>query len=252
MQEIVGNVYIISDCHFGLPDQKESHQREKRVVAFLDSIADEVTHLFLLGDIFDYWFEYKDFVPKYLVRFFGRLANLSDKGVKIYYLLGNHDMWNFGYLQQEIGLVQMRGIQDFLINGKKVRMGHGDGLDSTDKGYLLIKRIYASKFNQWWFSTIHPTISYAIARKVSLKSRNAHLEEDKYFHGEDKEPIIQYCKAIEAQEHFDYYIFGHRHYPSVTKIADHSIYINSGDWQFHDSYVVMKNGECTLQFFDKK
>ncbi len=249
MEHINGNVYFISDCHFGLPNLQESAMREKRVVSFLEHISNDVTHLFLLGDIFDYWFEYKYVVPKHNIRFIGKLANLVDKGVKIYYVLGNHDMWNFGYLEQEIGLTILRGVHDFEINGKKVRLGHGDGLDPADKGYLFIKWIYASKFNQRWFAALHPRWSFALANKVSLLSRNAHLEEDKIFAGEDKEPIITYCKNILKNEHFDYFIFGHRHYPLDFPLQENSHYINAGDWQTHDSFVEMKNENCNLKYY---
>ena len=248
--EIVGNVYFISDFHFGLPNKQESDAREKRVVSFLKSIENEVTHLFLLGDIFDFWFEYKDVVPKDNIRFLGKLAELSDKGVQIYYILGNHDMWNFGYLKNELQLTQLTGIQDFIINGKKVRFGHGDGLDPKDKGYLLIKWIYGRKLNQRLFGMLPTRWAFAIARAVSLKSRNAHLEEDKIFQGEENEPIIAYCRKILQKEHFDFFLFGHRHYPIDFELENDSHYINVGDWQLHDSFVVMKNGECKLKNYE--
>jgi len=245
--EITGTVYFISDCHFGLPNKQESDAREKRVVSFLKSIENEVTHLFLLGDIFDFWFEYKHVVPKDNIRFLGKLAELSDKGVQICYILGNHDMWNFGYLKNELGLTQLTGVHDFMINGKKVRLGHGDALDPKDKGYLLIKWIYGRKINQRLFGALPPRWAFAIARAVSLKSRNAHLEEDKRFQGEENEPIIAYCKSVLQKEHFDFFLFGHRHYPIDFELNNNSHYINIGDWQFHDSFVVMKNGECELK-----
>ncbi|MDR1792292.1 MAG: UDP-2,3-diacylglucosamine diphosphatase [Bacteroidales bacterium] len=246
MQTINGNVYFISDAHFGLPNKKESDLREKRIVTFLEQIENEVTHLFLMGDIFDFWFEYKDVVPRNQIRFLGKLAQMADKGIKLYYFLGNHDMWHFDYLQKEIGWTQLSGIEDFMINGKKVRMGHGDALDPTDKGYLLIKWIYGRKINQKLFGALHPRWSFAIARAVSLKSRKAHLEADRYFHGEENEPIITYCKQILENEHFDYFLFAHRHYPLEIRLNNESIYINLGDWQFHDSYVQMKDGNCHL------
>jgi len=244
--EITGTAYFISDCHFGLPDKRQSDEREKRVVAFLKSIENEVTHLFLLGDIFDFWFEYKYVVPKNNIRFLGKLAELSDKGVQIYYILGNHDMWNFGYLKNELNLIQLTGIHDFLINGKKVRLGHGDGLDPKDKGYLLIKWIYSRKFNQRLLAALPTRWAFAIARAVSLKSRNAHLEEDRIFKNEEKEPIIAYCKQVLQTENFDFFLFGHRHFPIDWALNDNSRYINVGDWQFYDSFAVMENGKCKL------
>ncbi|HPX59515.1 MAG TPA: UDP-2,3-diacylglucosamine diphosphatase [Bacteroidales bacterium] len=252
MEKIDGSVYFISDCHFGIPNKQESDQRERRVVAFLDSIKQNVTHLFLLGDIFDFWFEYKDVVPKDTIRFIGKLAELADKGVHIYYILGNHDMWNFGYLQKEIGLTQLKGNHTFIINGKKVYMGHGDALDPKDYGYHLIKWIYSRKINQRLFAALHPSWAFAIARAVSLKSRKAHTIEDCYFQGEENEPIITYCKKILQTEHYDYFLFGHRHFMLFFQLNENSHYINTGDWLTHDSYVVMENGKCELKQFCKE
>jgi UDP-2,3-diacylglucosamine hydrolase len=193
--------------------------------------------------------EYKHVVPKDNIRFLGKLAELADKGIHIYYVLGNHDMWNFGYLAEEIGLKILRGNHSFLINNQKVYLGHGDALDPKDYGYHLIKWIYGRKINQHLFAALHPRWAFSIARAVSLKSRNAHLEEDRHFLGEDKEPIIAYCKNILQQEHYDFFLFGHRHFMLDFPLNEHSRYINVGDWQFHDSYVVMSNQGCELKQF---
>jgi UDP-2,3-diacylglucosamine hydrolase len=252
MEEIKGNVYFMADCHFGLPNKAESNLRERRVLSFLDSIEDDVTHLFLLGDIFDFWYEYKNVVPKHTIRFIGKLAFWADRGVKIYYVLGNHDMWNFGYLEQEIGLKLLRGNHNFRINNANVQLGHGDGLDPKDKGYALIKWIYSRKINQRLFGVLHPWWAFTIARVVSLKSRNAHLEKDNYFWGEESEPIIRYCRETLKKEHVDYFLFGHRHYPLDFLLNGKSRYLNVGDWQFHDSYVVMKDGTCELKYYKQQ
>ena len=252
MEKIEGNVYFIADCHFGLPNKEESDKRERKVVSFLKSIESDATHLFLLGDIFDFWYEYKNVVPRDNIRFLGQLAFMADKGVKIYYILGNHDMWNFGYLEQEIGLNMLRGNHDFMINGSKVRLGHGDALDPKDKGYLLIKWIYGRKINQCLFGALHPRWAFLLARAISLKSRNAHLEKDRYFWGEDSEPIIKYCREVLQNEHFDYFIFGHRHFPLDFKLNDTSKYLNVGDWQLHDTFIVMKNDTCELRYFQSQ
>ncbi len=253
MEIINGSVYFISDCHFGIPNKIESDQRERRVVAFLESIKQNATHLFLLGDIFDFWFEYKDVVPKNNIRFIGKLAELADKGVHIYYILGNHDMWNFGYLQKEIGLTQLRGNHKFIINDKKIYIGHGDALDPKDYGYFLIKWIYSRKINQRLFAALHPSWAFAIARTVSLKSRKAHMLEDRYFQGEENEPIITYCKKILLTEHYDYFLFGHRHFMLEYQLNKTARYINVGDWITHYSYVIMENEKCELkQFFQEK
>jgi len=249
MEELKGNVYLIADCHFGLPNKTESDARERRVVSFLNNIENEVTHLFLLGDIFDFWFEYKDVVPRDLIRLFGKLVFLADKGVKIYYVLGNHDMWNFGYLEQEIGLKILRENHDFIINGQKIRLGHGDALDPNDKGYLLIKWIYSRKINQRLFAALHPRWAFAIARAVSLKSRNAHLAEDQNFGGEASEPIIHYCRKVLEKEHFDCFIFGHRHYPLDFQLSEKSRYLNVGDWQTHDTYILINENKCELKYY---
>ena len=250
MEPVNGKVFFLSDCHFGLPDWESSKVREKKLTAFLDSIADEATHLFLLGDVFDFWFEYRDVVPKHCLRFLGRLASLVDRGVQVYYILGNHDMWSFSYLQEEIGLKQIRGIVDVEINGKKVRMGHGDALDPKDYGYHIIKWIYAQPFNQRLFAMLHPRQAFGLARAVSFKSRRAHEEVDKVFRGEE-EPIIKYCREVLRQEPFDYFVFGHRHLPCDYALTEKSRYINTGDWIHHASYLVMENGEARLKRSEK-
>ena len=249
MKSINGVVYFVSDFHLGLPHKTESDIRERKIVEFLDSIKSTATHLFLLGDVFDFWFEYKDVVPRDNIRFLGKLAELADKGIQIYYLLGNHDMWNFGYLQQEIGLIQLTGNHTFLINNKKVYLGHGDGLDPKDIGYRLIKWVYGRKINQRLFAALHPRWAFAIARAVSLKSRNAHLERDRYFLGEENEPIIVYCKKMLKSEHYDYFVFGHRHFMLDFELTTNSRYINTGDWLSYNSYLVMQNKGHELKQF---
>ncbi len=248
MEPVNGKVFFLSDCHFGLPDWKASREREERLCTFLDSISGDATHLFLLGDVFDFWFEYRDVVPKHCLRFLGRLASLVDRGVQVYYILGNHDMWSFSYLQDEIGLTQIRGIVDVEINGKKVRMGHGDALDPKDYGYHIIKWIYAQPFNQRLFAMLHPRQAFSLARAVSFKSRRAHEEADKVFRGEE-EPIIRYCREVLRQQSFDYFVFGHRHLPCDYTLTEKSRYINTGDWIHHASYLVMENGEADLKRF---
>jgi UDP-2,3-diacylglucosamine hydrolase len=156
-------------------------------------------------------------------------------------------MWNFGYLEQEIGMKILRENHDFMINGQKIRLGHGDALDPKDKGYLLIKWIYSRKINQRLFAALHPRWAFAIARAVSLKSRKAHLEKDQYFWGEDSEPIIHYCRKVLENKHFDYFIFGHRNYPLDFQLNETSRYLNVGDWQTHDTYVVIEDNKCELK-----
>lgn len=250
LEPIYGKVCLLSDCHFGLPDRKESEARERRLCAFLDAVSSGVTHLFLLGDVFDFWFEYKDVVPKHCLRFLGRLSALVDRGVKVYYILGNHDMWSFSYLKEEIGLIQIQGIVDVEINGKKIRMGHGDALDPKDYGYHLIKWIYAQPFNQWLFSMLHPRQAFGLARAVSFKSRRAHEEADKVFLGED-EPIVRYCREVLQQESFDCFVFGHRHLPCDYELSPQSRYYNVGDWIYHDTYLWMENGQVALRKYEK-
>ena len=234
-RQINGVSYFASDFHFGVPDRESSLRREEAVVNWLDLISADAKHLFLLGDIFDFWFEYLDVVPKGYFTFLSKLLELNKKGVKIYYFTGNHDMWVGDYFEKEIGMEVFRSQQIFLINGKRCVVGHGDGLDPKDKGYLLIKKIFAFKPNILLYGALPPRWAFSIARKCSHTSRKKTGKE--YFHKDDEDIMLNYIlDYLQHDEKIDYFIFGHRHLPLNIHVKN-SVYFNTGDWLTHNSYL---------------
>nr|HMT30262.1 UDP-2,3-diacylglucosamine diphosphatase [Bacteroidia bacterium] len=236
MTEISKKIYFISDFHLGAPDKVRSLEREKRVVRWLDMVKSDASEIYLMGDIFDFWFEYKHAVPRGYVRLLGKLAELSDSGIKLHYFTGNHDMWVFDYLPQEIGVTIYREPVTRTINGKQFYIGHGDGLGPGDHGYKFIKKVFANKFCQWLFARLHPNFGIPLALYFSRKSRIATGTTDEKFLGEEKEWLVIYCKELLQQKHFDYLIFGHRHLPLDIHLKENSRYINLGEWLNYNTY----------------
>lgn len=244
-------IYFASDFHLGVLNYELSRQREATIVRWLDSIKHDAAELFLVGDVFDFWFEYKQVVPKGFIRFLGKLAELSDSGVKITMFKGNHDMWMFGYLTKEMNV---HIISDELVlerYGKKLFMHHGDGLGPDDTKYKILKKFFRSSFCQWLFARLHPNLGIGIALAWSQHSRLASNKAPERFMGEEKEWIINYSKELLKNEHYDYLIFGHRHLPLDIKLNDNSRYINLGEWINYNSYAVMEGTEITLKYFEK-
>jgi UDP-2,3-diacylglucosamine hydrolase len=223
-------IYFLSDFHLGAPNYESSLTREKKVVAFLNSIKDTAQEIFIVGDIFDFWYEYKNVVPKGYVRLLGKLAELTDSGIQIHFFLGNHDMWMSGYFERELNIPVYIEPQVFERFGKKLYVGHGDGLGPGDGGYKFLKKIFRNPICQWLFGFAHPSIGIGVANYFSRKSRAKTGNSDEIFLGEDKEWLIVYCKEVLQKEHFDYFIFGHRHLPLTIQLNEKSKYINLGDW----------------------
>ena len=245
-RQITGTAYFASDFHFGVPDRESSLRREVAVTSWLDRIAADADHLFLLGDIFDFWFEYRDVVPKGYFCFFFKLLEMKRKGTNIYYFTGNHDMWVGDYFEQELGMEIFRTQQIFLINGKRCVVGHGDGLDPKDKGYLLIKKIFAFRPNILLYGALPPRWAFSIARKCSHTSRKKTGRED--FHQNDEDIMGNYIlNYLKKDNTIDYFIFGHRHLPLKMNIGN-AAYINTGDWLTHNSYLRASSESFDLQY----
>ena len=239
-------IYFLSDFHLGAPDYEKSLEREKKIVKFLDSIKSKATEIYLLGDVFDFWFEYGKAVPKGYVRLLGKLAELSDAGIKLHYFTGNHDMWVFGYLEKELGAKIYHKPISLEINGKKFFLAHGDGLGPADLGYKFIKGVFASKVCQWLFARLHPNFGIWLGDFWSGKSRIATT--DLHFHGE-KEWLVVYAKEVLKNEHYDYFVFGHRHIPIDYTLSEKSRYINLGEWITHFSYAVFDGNNLELKYY---
>jgi len=241
-------VYFASDFHLGTPDKGTSLQREKKIVKWLDMASQDAEAIFLLGDIFDFWFEYKRAVPKGFVRFQGKLAELADQGKKIYIFTGNHDMWMFDYFPSEFGIPVYSDPLNLEINQQKLLVGHGDGLGPGDNQYKKLKKIFKNSLSQKAFSMLHPNLGVGLAHKWSRKSRLANSEIEEVFHG-DNEYLLIYCKEQEAINHHDYYIFGHRHLRLDLEVSKNSRYLNPGDWVNHSNYIVFDGTTCKLVEF---
>lgn len=227
--------YFASDFHLGSPNWPASRQREDKIVRWLESIAADCQYLFLLGDLFDFWFEYPHVVPKGFIRFQGKLAELADSGVDIHIFTGNHDMWMFGYFEHEIGAKLHRSPITIHLAGYKLLIGHGDGLGPGDNTYKFLKKVFANPLCQWAFTWLHPNVGMWIAGKWSGHSRLAN-NKDEVFKGND-EWLWTYCQELEKQNHHDLYIFGHRHLHLDLEVGQTSRYINLGEW-YSGSYFV--------------
>ena len=242
-------IYFISDFHLGAPNYEKSLEREKRIVAFLNSIETDVEELYLLGDVFDFWFEYKTVVPRGYVRLLGKLAELSDAGIPIHYFTGNHDMWTFDYLQKELNVKLYRAPIEATYNGKTFYIGHGDGLGPGDHGYKFLKKVFASPLCQWLFARLHPNFGIGLANYFSRKSRIATGTLDEKFLGEEKEWLVIHSKELLEKKHYDFLVFGHRHLPLDIAINGTSRYINLGDWLRYDTYGVFDGEKMELRAY---
>ncbi len=241
-------IYFASDFHLGAPDHDTSLAREKRIVAWLEEIKNDASEIYLMGDLFDFWFEYKYSIPKGYTRLLGKIAELTDSGIPVILFTGNHDMWMFDYLNKELGVTIHRKPIQKVYSGKKFFLGHGDGLGPGDHGYKFIKAVFANPVCQWLFARIHPNLGIGIANYWSGKSRMAQGKET--FKGEENEFLISFIKEKEKSEHFDYYIFGHRHLPLEIKVGN-SLYINLGEWVNFSTYAVFDGEKLELKEFKK-
>lgn len=239
-------IYFASDNHLGAPTAAESRPRERRFVQWLDSIKADAGAIFLLGDLFDFWFEYGTVVPKGFVRVLGKLAELRDSGIPIYFFVGNHDLWMDDYFETELEIPVYRSPLPFQCAGKRFLVGHGDGLGPGDKGYKRMKKVFTNPFCKWLFRWLHPDIGVRLAQYLSVKNKLISGDEDVHFLGEDKEWLVQYCKRKLQTTHYDYFLFGHRHLPMTIKVGENSTYINTGDWIQYFTFAVFDGKELKL------
>ena len=239
-------IYFASDFHLGTPNAASSLARENRIIAWLENISCDAKAIFLLGDQFDFWFEYKHMIPKGFSRFIGKLAELRDRNIPIYFFTGNHDMWMFDYFPNELGIPIVRGNMQLEINDKKFLIGHGDGLGPGDYKYKFLKLFFNSKICQRLFAFLHPWIGFSIATRWSKSSRIANILKDEHFRGE-REHIWIFCEETERKQHHDYYVFGHRHLVIEMPVGKASRYINLGEWVSNSTYAVFDGNELFLR-----
>ncbi len=240
------SIYFASDFHLGAPTPEKSLEREKLIVKWLTEIQNDASEIFLVGDIFDFWFEYKRAIPKGFTRLLGKLAELSDSGIKLHIFTGNHDMWIFDYVPSELGAELYRNPIQIERQGKKLFIGHGDGLGPGDQGYKFLKKVFSNKLCQWAFARLHPNFGIWLADYFSKSSRAKTGNSDAVFLGEENEWLSIYSKEILQSKHYDYFIFGHRHLPLRIELNNNSIYFNLGDWITHFTYGKLNDGNFEL------
>lgn len=242
-------IYFSSDNHLGAPTAAESKPREEKFVAWLNEIKEDAAAIFLLGDLFDFWFEYKHVVPKGFVRVLGKLAELSDSGIPIYFFVGNHDLWMNDYFEKELNIPVYRKPQEFTFNDKLFLIGHGDGLGPGDTGYKRMKKVFTNPFSKWLYRWLHPDLGMPLAQYFSVKNKAISGEEDMQFLGEEKEWLIQYAKRKLESKHYDFFIFGHRHLPLEVPLQEDSLYVNLGDWIKYYTYAEFDGENLVLKEF---
>ena len=243
-------IYFSSDNHLGAPTRQASKPRELKFVQWLDSIKSDAHSIFLLGDLFDFWFEYKHVIPKGFTRTFGKLAELSDSGIEVHYFVGNHDLWMDGYFEEELNIPVYHSPESFEFNGRSFLIGHGDGLGPGDKGYKRMKKVFTNPVAKWFFRWLHPDLGIRFAQYLSVKNKLISGDEDVKFLGEDNEWLVQYCKDQLKQKHHDYFVFGHRHLPLDIELSDSSVYMNLGDWISYFTYAEFNGDSLELKTFD--
>ncbi|MEI7662403.1 MAG: UDP-2,3-diacylglucosamine diphosphatase [Bacteroidota bacterium] len=247
-------IYFASDFHLGVPDHDSSLVREKRLVAWLTMAQTDAAEIFLMGDLFDFWFEYKTAIPRGYSRLLGKLAEITDAGIPVHLFRGNHDMWAFDYLEKELNIQLHRDPEFRDFNGKHFYLAHGDGLGPGDNGYKFIKKVFANPFNQWLFRQVHPDLGIRMALFWSRKSRGANMEREKKVEDIVLKMIQQRITVhsndlLKQHPDLDYLIFGHYHLPIDTALAGHARQIVLGDWITHFTYAVFDGEELELKKF---
>jgi UDP-2,3-diacylglucosamine hydrolase len=236
--------YFFSDAHLGIGTKEEDREKERVLIRFLDTVERDGEHLFIVGDLFDYWFEYRTVVPKGYFRLFSKLADLSEAGIKVMYLAGNHDFWLRTYFRDELGMEVYPDPIERVILGKRFYIHHGDGLLKTDTGYRILKRVLRNKINIFLFSLVHPDLAGRIARWSSQKSRQ-HTSK-RSFEGGD---MVEFAEG-KIGEGFDFVVMGHHHVPCVRNIGS-GVYVNLGDWITEQTYAVFDGKRMSLKKWSK-
>ncbi|MDO6471735.1 UDP-2,3-diacylglucosamine diphosphatase [Maribacter sp. 1_MG-2023] len=242
-------VYFASDNHLGAPTMEASRERELKFIRWLDTIKSDAGVIFLMGDLFDFWFEYTTVIPKGFTRTLGKLAELSDAGISIHYFVGNHDLWMNGYFEEELNIPVYHKPQQYSINGASFFIGHGDGLGPDDKGFKRMKKVFTNPVAKWFFRWLHPDIGVRLAKHLSVSNKLISGDDDAKFLGEDKEWLVLYAKRKLETQHYDHFIFGHRHLPLEIELKENSKYTNLGDWIGYYTYAEFDGQQLSLKEF---
>ena len=243
-------IYFASDQHFGAPNYEESLKREKSFVRWLEMAEKDAEHIFLLGDLFDFWFEYKSVVPRGYTRVLGKIAEITDKGIPVTFFVGNHDLWMWDYFEIELGVKVYHKPKIFEFFGKTFFLGHGDGLGPNDMGFKRMKKVFVHPFSKWLYGRLHPNLAVGLASYLSRRSRKSHLYADQVFLGKEKEWLAIYSeRKLKENNNIDYFLFGHRHLAMDIELSTGAKYVNTGEWIKYKSYAVYQDGELTLKEF---
>ena len=244
-------LYFASDIHLGAGSYASSRAREDKLVRWLDMIKADAAEIFIMGDLFDFWFEYKAVVPKGYIRLFGKLAELSDAGIKLYFFKGNHDMWMFDYFEKELGATIISNELVIERGGKKFFLHHGDGLGPGDAMYKVLKKIFRSRLCQWLFARIHPNFGVGLANFWSGRSRKVGAKDITKINLQ-QDWLIIYSKEVLQTTYYDYLVFGHRHMPMDIDLDGKSHYVNLGEWVYHYcSYGEFDGTDMHIKYFEK-
>ena len=239
-------IYFLSDFHLGAPDHARSLEREKMIVQFLEGIRKDAAAIFIVGDLFDFWYEYRTVVPRGYVRILGKIAEIADSGIPVHFFVGNHDMWMRDYFQKELGVPVYFEPKEFSFNGKQFLVGHGDGLGPGDQGYKALKKIFRNPVCQWLFGILPPQIGIGLANWSSRKSRAKTGHSEEQWLGDDQEWLLIHSRECLQEKKIDYFVFGHRHLPIDYRLSPESRYINLGDWINYFTYAVYDGREMEL------
>tara|TARA_B100000795_G_scaffold204169_1_gene157766 strand:+ start:2037 stop:2807 length:771 start_codon:yes stop_codon:yes gene_type:complete len=243
-------IYFSSDNHLGAPSAAQSLPREQKFVRWLDTIKEDAAAIFLLGDLFDFWFEYKTVVPKGFVRVLGKLAEISDSGIPIYFFVGNHDLWMKDYFEKELNIPTYRDVKEFTFNNKVFLIGHGDGKGPGDIGYKRMKKVFTNPVFKWLFRWFHPELGMRLAQYLSVKNKLLSGDDDKVFLGDEQEWLAQYARRKLETKQYDYFVFGHRHLAMKINVGESSEYFNLGDWITQYTYGVFDGANFELKEFE--
>ncbi|MBN1925805.1 MAG: UDP-2,3-diacylglucosamine diphosphatase [Prolixibacteraceae bacterium] len=244
--------YFVSDVHLGSPALKNNSEREKLFVSWLNDAAKDAREIYLLGDIFDFWYEYKKVVPRGFVRTLGKIAEITDSGIPVHFFTGNHDVWVYDYLPSETGVTLHRGPLVKSINGKTFYLAHGDGLDPKEKGYLMLKRLFTSKTAQFFFSQLHPNIALWFGHQWAKQSRIAKGTEAETTNDIEKEANVLFAQNYIKNKKVDYFIFGHRHILVNKEIDLNCQLFFLGEWLNYYSYAVFDGDKVELKIYSQK
>ena len=241
--------YFISDVHLGTGTVKDSRNHERKLVDWLSMAQKDADKIFLVGDIFDFWFEYKRVVPQGFTRVLGKLCEITDSGIEVHFFIGNHDIWTFGYLEKEIGLKVHLKPEIFELNGNRVFIAHGDGLNDKSKTFSVIRAIFHNKFLQRCFALLHPNFAMRLGQKWSNHNRKKHDTENLQFLGEENENLVLFAKKMNKTQPNTYYIFGHRHILLNLQLAKNSQMVILGDFIHKFSYAILDEKGLSLEVF---